>query len=337
MAAGAAAGSGRHVGALATAGTVVCFGNAYHHWHAVWISALAKLPIALPFALATIVGGIDCTESAAAAGDEYDTRASSPDRSRGHAGGQRPGGVIQTTPYIGHPAYKTMGGRAGYTLATALFIRAAGYFGWFTNLFDWLPRAAMFPILVFVGVDITAHSFGATPRRHYAALAFAALPALAGLVAVPVAAVLAGAEPATASGKLLMLTLRCLSNGFIITSLLWAAALAALIDGRFRPAAAFFAVAGVCALFGIIHSPFPDGAVAWPGQVLAAMRARRRGTATTHAFCVNRRTTGLWRTDLWPVCSASCRWAGRRHPSSTPRKRRYRLSKDSARRTAQVQ
>ena len=36
--------------------------------------ALAKLPIALPFALATVVGGIDCTESAAAAGDEYDTR-----------------------------------------------------------------------------------------------------------------------------------------------------------------------------------------------------------------------------------------------------------------------
>ena len=42
-----------------------------------WISALRAsinyLPIVLPFALATVVGGIDCTESAAAAGDEYDT------------------------------------------------------------------------------------------------------------------------------------------------------------------------------------------------------------------------------------------------------------------------
>ncbi len=36
--------------------------------------ALAYVPIALPFAIATVVGGIDCTESAAAAGDEYDTR-----------------------------------------------------------------------------------------------------------------------------------------------------------------------------------------------------------------------------------------------------------------------
>src|SRR5439155_26255788 len=46
----------------------------YGRWSLVWWSALAKLPVALPFALATIVGGIDCTESAASAGDEYDTR-----------------------------------------------------------------------------------------------------------------------------------------------------------------------------------------------------------------------------------------------------------------------
>ena len=33
------------------------------------------------------------------------------------------------TPYIGHPAYKAMGGRAAYTLATAIFIGGAGVFG----------------------------------------------------------------------------------------------------------------------------------------------------------------------------------------------------------------
>ena len=37
-------------------------------WERVLLQALASLPIMLPFALATIVGGIDCTESAAAAG-----------------------------------------------------------------------------------------------------------------------------------------------------------------------------------------------------------------------------------------------------------------------------
>jgi hypothetical protein len=56
------------------------------------------------------------------------------------------------------------GGRAAYTLATALFIGAAGLFGWFTHLFEWLPRAAMFPILVYVGLEITSQSFRQRPR-----------------------------------------------------------------------------------------------------------------------------------------------------------------------------
>src|ERR1019366_8548578 len=117
--------------------------------------------------------------SAAAAGDEYDTRAILLNEGAASLAAGLLGGVIQTTPYIGHPAYKKMGGRTAYTLATALFIGAAGCSGGFTLLFPWLPRAAMFPVLVFVGLEITAQSFQATPARHYPALALAALPALA--------------------------------------------------------------------------------------------------------------------------------------------------------------
>ena len=90
----------------------------------VFTYTLGRLPIVLPFALATIIGGIDCTESAAAAGDEYDTRAILLTEGIASLFAGLLGGVIQTTPYIGHPAYKKMGGRAAYTLATALFIGA---------------------------------------------------------------------------------------------------------------------------------------------------------------------------------------------------------------------
>jgi AGZA family xanthine/uracil permease-like MFS transporter len=55
------------------------------------------------------------------------------------------------------------------------------------------------------------------------------------------------------------MTLRLLQNGFIVTSLLWASALAALIDRRLVAAAVFFAVCAGCTVVGIIHSPFPDG------------------------------------------------------------------------------
>ncbi|MBT4887111.1 MAG: permease, partial [Planctomycetaceae bacterium] len=43
-------------------------------WVSAWPLTVKYLPIVIPFALGTVIGGIDCTESAAAAGDEYDTR-----------------------------------------------------------------------------------------------------------------------------------------------------------------------------------------------------------------------------------------------------------------------
>jgi AGZA family xanthine/uracil permease-like MFS transporter len=228
------------------------------------------LPVALPFALATVVGGIDCTESAAAAGDEYDTRSILLIEGVASVLAGLCGGVIQTTPYIGHPAYKAMGGRAAYTLATALFMGAAGLLGWFTHLFEWLPKAAMFPILVYVGLEITSQSFRATPARHYPALAFAALPALAYLATIPLDQALAGRQPDPAAAPVVQ-TLRCLANGFIVTSLLWGAALAALLDGRPGRSAIYLLIAGVCALFGIIHSPFPDARLALPDVITAQL------------------------------------------------------------------
>lgn len=235
-------------------------------WTSVLWTALEKMPVALPFALATIVGGIDCTESAAAAGDEYDTRTVLLTEGVASVTAGLLGGVIQTTPYIGHPAYKAMGGRAAYTLATAVFIGAAGLFGWFGLLYEWLPKPVMFPILVFIGLEITAQSFRATATRHYPALAFAVLPALATLALIAVKD-LYGDQKALARSEVMMQTLTCLANGFIVTSLLWGAALAAILDGRLVRAAVYFLVAGSLALFGIIHSPLPEAPIAFPHHV----------------------------------------------------------------------
>jgi AGZA family xanthine/uracil permease-like MFS transporter len=239
-------------------------------WAMVGVAALKRLPVALPFALATIIGGIDCTESAAAAGDEYDTRTILLTEGVASFFAGMLGGVIQTTPYIGHPAYKAMGGRAAYTLGTALFVGLAGVFGWFAFLFRWLPEPAMFPILVFVGLEITAQSFRATPTNHYPAVAFAILPTLAYLMVILFKT--PGVAIPTGDGAWLLQTLRCLGNGFIVTSLLWAAALAAMMDGDLRRSAAYFAVAGVSAFFGVIHSPLGDEQIGLPFDILEIRR-----------------------------------------------------------------
>src|SRR5262249_32780628 len=158
---------------------------------------------------------------------------------------------------------------AAYTLATALFIGAAGYFGWFTLLFDYLPTAALFPILVFVGLEITAESFHATPGKHFGALALAVLPALAALALLAGHSVLPFGTPREGRQVEVLQTLRCLAHGFLVTGMLWAAALVMLLEGKLRYGALYFAVAGVCALFGVIHSPLADEQIGLPWDVLA--------------------------------------------------------------------
>ena len=246
------------------------FARSWAWWEAVLQEALRYLPIMLPFALATIVGGIDCTESAAAAGDAYNTRSILLTEGVASVLAGLAGGVIQNTPYIGHPAYKAMGGRAAYTLATALFVGLAGLFGWFAWIFQWLPEAALFTILVFIGLEITAQSYLATPSRHLPALALAVMPALAYLVLVGVNSLGAGQSPAVQNSPV-GLALRILANGFIITSLLWASVLAAVLDGWLLRAAGYMLIAALCALFGIIHSPLEPAAIALPWQATSQM------------------------------------------------------------------
>ncbi len=69
------------------------------------------LPLILPFALLTVVGGVNNTESASVAGDDYDVRSILLAEAAATLIAGLTGGVAQTTPYIGHPAYKQMGAR----------------------------------------------------------------------------------------------------------------------------------------------------------------------------------------------------------------------------------
>lgn len=230
--------------------------------------ALAYLPLAIPFALATVVGGVDVTESAAVAGDEYNTRDILLVEGVATLAAGLCGGVIQSCPYIGHPAYKEMGGRSGYTIATALFIGLGGMLGYLSFFVALLPEAAVAPILIFIGIEITAQAFEATPRAHYRAVVIAFIPTVACLVSIQFGQMLGGLGKSVAdlSGDLLATynATIILGNGFIVTSLLWGAAFAHVLDHRPGRAAFFLSACGLLSLCGVIHSPLTSGAVFSP-------------------------------------------------------------------------
>jgi AGZA family xanthine/uracil permease-like MFS transporter len=237
-----------------------------------WVGALAVtlpyLSIALPFALVTTVGGIDNTESAAAAGDEYRTRDILLTEAVATLLAGLFGGVVQNTPYIGHPAYKSMGARAGYTLATGLVIGLGATTGLLAVLVAILPEAAVAPILVFIGLEITAQAFHASPARHGPAVALTFVPVAAAVTLIQLGPLLAAvgkrAQDLVGDAATTWQTLSMLGNGFILTSVLWGWALVSLIDRRFAVTAALLAVASAATLCGLVHSPLPDGALFWP-------------------------------------------------------------------------
>jgi AGZA family xanthine/uracil permease-like MFS transporter len=237
------------------------------------------LPLVLPFGMLMVAGGINVTESARAAGDDFRTRDVLLVEALSTLVAGLCGGVAQTTPYIGQPAYKHMGARSGYTLLTGLFIGLGGMLGVVAGLVELLPLAVLAPIIVYVALDITVQAFDATPRPHWPAVALAFLPSIAYLLAIKLgnptivpperfAQLYADAD----HGIPELVVIFMLGNGFIITAMLWAAALAALVDARPVRAAGVLVLAALLTLFGVIHSVHPVGGLYVPWSLAGQQR-----------------------------------------------------------------
>jgi AGZA family xanthine/uracil permease-like MFS transporter len=243
------------------------------------VPALKYLPLAIPFAILTVVGGINVSESARVAGDDYRTRDILLTEALATLIAGICGGVAQTTPYIGQPAYKNMGARAGYTFLTGIFVGLGGILGYVSFFIELIPRAVLAPILVFVALEIVMQAFQVTPRRHAAAVALAFFPTLARLLAIKLSdpqTVLPGIfnKLMTLPGKALpeLQVIVALGNGFIVTAMLWAVFLAELIDRRLKISALYLSILAVFSFFGIIHSALPDGAMYLPWKLTGIAR-----------------------------------------------------------------
>jgi len=231
-------------------------------------SAMAYLPLLLPFALLTVIGGVNNTESARAAGDDYDVRSILLAEAGATLLAGLVGGVAQTTPYIGHPAYKRMGAGSAYTWLTGLCIGIGGMLGLLSDLVQLIPIAVLAPVLIFVALDIMVQAFQAIAARHAVAVAFGFFPAIARMLTIELsdpkfvpperfARLLASAP----QGLPQLAVIVALGNGFIITSTIWIAVVVEMIEGRLRTAAVLLAGGGVLSYFGIIHSVRADGSV----------------------------------------------------------------------------
>ena len=177
------------------------------------------LPIAIPFGIMTIIGGINNTESARLAGDDYKTRDILLTEALTSLIAAFFGGVAQTTPYIGHPAYKKMGATYWYTLMTGLLVGLGCMVGLMTVVVEIIPRAVLAPIFIFIGFEIVSQAYRESPARHSPAVSFSFLPVVANLIMIFLGQFIAAMSVSSGSLPLrlqtLLQSLTLLSNGFM--------------------------------------------------------------------------------------------------------------------------
>ncbi len=217
--------------------------------------------VILSMGLLNVLGTLQNVESAEAAGDSYAVAPTMVVNGGGTLVAALFGSCFPTTVYIGHPGWKAMGARSGYSIANGLFWIAVITLGLAPTIARFIPVEAGAAIVVWIAVIITAQAFAATPRKHAPAVAFGLFPALAAWAviiitgAVRSAGVTPGLEAIQAidDGGFAMTGALHLWAGFLFTCTLWAGMGVHLLERRFDRAAIWAAIAAVLASFGVIH------------------------------------------------------------------------------------
>jgi AGZA family xanthine/uracil permease-like MFS transporter len=234
--------------------------------------------VILPMGIFNVVGSLQNIESAEAAGDGYRTFPSLMANGIGSVVAAFFGSVFPTTIYIGHPGWKRLGARSGYSALNGLFISFLCLTGTIQSVLGLIPLEAGIGILLYIGIIIVAQSFQETPKEHAPAVALGIVPALAawGLLMVETGARAAGKSLydlglAPFGQNPAMHGMISLQQGFIFTSMILAAIGVALIERRFRQAGVWSLAAAVFSASGIIHAYdlTPAGATARFGLLAA--------------------------------------------------------------------
>jgi AGZA family xanthine/uracil permease-like MFS transporter len=88
------------------------------------------------------------------------------------------GSPFPTTVYIGHPGWKGLGARSGYSIINGAVITIICCTGLMSVIVSAIPLEAGYPILLWIGVIITSQAFQATPKEHAPAVALGLLPSI---------------------------------------------------------------------------------------------------------------------------------------------------------------
>jgi AGZA family xanthine/uracil permease-like MFS transporter len=226
------------------------------------------LVTAIPFGIYDLVEAIDNVESAAVAGDNFPTTRVLTADGVVSLIGCLMGNPFINAVYIGHPGWKAMGGRIGYSAATGGMVILLCWFGVISVILALVPVVAIVPILLYIAMLIGSQAFQETPRSHAPAIILSLAPHMANwaITLIHGALAAAGSGVATLSpaqmeelvGRMrnegvLYHGLHVLGGGSILGGLVLGAIGVCVIDRKFGKAAGFALAGAAFTFFGFMH------------------------------------------------------------------------------------
>jgi adenine/guanine/hypoxanthine permease len=217
------------------------------------------LPAAIPLAIYDFLESLDNLESTAAEGEHYPVTKSMLVPALATVVGSLLGSPFPTIIYIGHPGWKSTGARIGYSWVTGVAILVIAFTGLLNLVLSIVPLVALLPILVYIGMVITAQAFAVSEKRHFPAIALSFIPLIAGFVTLKVMSALGavGAEidyVLLANNGIPLLGWQRLSGGDILVGMLIGAIGIYIIDKKFLRAAVYAFITAGLAFFGFVHA-----------------------------------------------------------------------------------
>ncbi|MCX8514818.1 MAG: hypothetical protein RL017_949 [Pseudomonadota bacterium] len=234
----------------------------------------------IPFALLVIFGAMSSVESANCLGENYNIRDVVIIDSLATIVSSLCGGVVQTTPYAGFPAYKKFHAHSGYLLYTVIIVGIGGLFNIVGMIVSTVPEAVIAPVLLYVAFEISQQGFLHSEHKYYPVLILSFFPSIAKLLQIKLTD---GSliDPSKLDKMNLMniyptisehLSIIMLGNGFIITGMLWGALLYFIMERKWKNSFMCTVILSVFSFFGIIHSIYISGETYIPSSLPASIR-----------------------------------------------------------------
>lgn len=221
---------------------------------------LRYLAVILPLASLDTLASLQILESVKIAGDDYPTTPSLLMNGLGTLAAAFMGSPFPTTLYVGHAAHKANGARAGYSALNGLVTLLLCTTGLLPLVLGVVPLEVAGPVIVWFGLVTVGQAFTEVPRAQSIAVALGLVPMLAqwatsiaDTVARAAGSSLAAILPRIGS-ELALAGLLALGQGALLTSMIWAAVMALVLDRRFVLAACWMLAAAILSAFGVIHA-----------------------------------------------------------------------------------